>query len=220
LKRPSRYYFFSICLILLSCAPREIPPPRYEGAELTLEELISKARDGTKSIKAIVEINVTKDNLPYHHSIASIIIKEGGIAHMRLYNLGMLTGDLIVKEGEVYVLQGRISKRLKPFIKEFYDTVFWWDGLRGGYMHKDNDVYIIRTDKRILHVDSATLLPIKQQLMVNDEVFYMIYDVPRREGDFWYPSYMEIKINEYRLSVRVKRLLINPKLSDSEFREP
>jgi hypothetical protein len=195
-----------------------MPPPQYSGVELTLEELISKARDGIKSVKAIVEIYVTKDNNPYHHNRASIIIKEGGSAHMKLYNFGMLTGDVIVKRREVYVLQGRINTRLKTFIRELYETVFWWEGVKGGVMNKKGNMYIIKTAKRELHIDSRTLLPVRQDLRINGDIFQIAYDMPVKNGDWWYPSSIEISVDRYRLSIKIERLFINPRLSDDVFK--
>lgn len=217
MKRLFRFYFFSIFIIIVSCAPKNLPPPLYGGIELTLDEVISRSGDGIDGIKAVLEIDIEKDDSQSYRSSASIIIKKPGMVHIKTYNLGILTGDIIVKGDDIHILYGRMNKGLEPFIKVAYDTVFWWDGVRNGHMHKDNDLYIIRKDGRELHLDSATLLPVKQSAIIDGRRFHITYNKPVREGNFWYPSFLEITMDDYRLYVKIERLFVNPSIKEEDF---
>lgn len=185
--------------------------------ELTLNEVISKAGRGIDVVRAVVDINVERNGSHYYHSSASILIKRPHMVHLKMYNFGMLAGDVVVKGDEVHVLYGRMNKGFEAFIKEFYNTVFWWDGVGDGYMYEDNNMYIIRTDNRELYLDSATLLPVKQSVRVEGRMLYITYEMPSKEGDFWYPSFIEIRMNEYRFTVKVERFFINPPLGERDF---
>lgn len=217
MKRHFRFYFFSILVILFGCAPKNLPPPLYSGIELTLNEVISRSGDGIDSVKAVLDIDIEKEEGPFYHGNASILIKKPRIVHIKTYNLGMLTADVVVKDNDLYVLHGRINRGLEPFIKGLYDTVFWWDSVKDGYMYRDNGLYIIRKDGRELSLDSATLFPVKQSVMIEGKTFHITYNIPHKKDDFWYPSSIEIMMDDYRFSVRIERLFINPQLGEDEF---
>ncbi len=214
MKKHFKYSFFSILIILIGCAPRPLPPPIYSGIELTLKEVVSEVGEGIDAIKAVVDIDVERDNSPYHHSSASVMIKKPHVAHIRMYNFGVLSGDVVVKGDDVHVLYGKINREFDAFIKKLYDTVFWWDDVEDGYMYQDSNMYIIRTNDRKLYLDSATLLPVKQSVRLEDKMLYITYDMPAKEGNFWYPSFLEIRMDKYKFSVKVERLLINPPLGE------
>jgi hypothetical protein len=218
LKRHSRYYFFSLVIILISCTPRHLPPPIYSGIELSLKEVISEVSGGIDAIKAVVDIDIERGDSAYYHTTASVLIKKPDMLHIRMYNFGMLAGDVVVKGDNVYILYGRIDKRFKAFISELYGTVFWWEDTERGYMYKKDNMYIIRTEGKELYLDSATLLPIKQVVSIGDKEVYITYYRPAREGDFWYPSFMEIRMDIYKFSVEVERFLINPPLGENDLR--
>lgn len=220
LKRRFKYSFFSLLLFLVSCAPRVAPPLLYSDVELSLEEVISEAGREIDALKVVVDIDIKKADEPYYHSTASVLIEKPGLLHIRMYNLGMLAGDVIVKNEKVYILSGRINSRFETFIKELYSTIFWWDDVRDGYMYKEEEEYIIRVGNREVYLDSATLLPIKQIVRISEQKLYITYDKPVREGHFWYPSLMEIKMDDYNFTVRIERLLMNPQLSSRDFKMP
>ncbi|GAB4534311.1 MAG: hypothetical protein Fur0020_00860 [Thermodesulfovibrionia bacterium] len=220
MKRLFRFYFFSISIIIFSCAPRDLPPKLYSGIELTLNDVISRSSNRIKGIKAVLEIDIERADNTFYHTSASILIKEPRMVHIKTYNLGMLVGDVVVKGDDVYVLYGRIDKGLEPFIKRLYDIVFWWDGMRNGYMYKDNGLYIIHKDTRKLSLDSATLLPVKQSLTLEGKTFHINYDRPFREGDFWYPSFIEITMDDYRFLVKIERLFLNPESIEDDLMLP
>jgi len=218
LKRPFRFYFFSVLILLLGCAPRHIPPPIYGGMDLTLSEVLSEAGRWVDAVKTVVVIDVERDGRPLYHSRASVLIKRPRMAHVRVYNLGMLTVDVVVKGDDVYVLYGRVGEEWRPFIEELYNVVFWWDGVQGGEMYRGDDVYVIRDAGREICIDKETLLPLRQSLQVGGRALYITYQRPEREGDFWYPSFMEIKTDRYRFLVKVEVLRLNPVLGAEEFR--
>lgn len=221
LKRRFKYSFFSLLLFfVISCAPGVLPPPLYSGMELSLEEVISEAGRGFDTLKVVVNIDIKKADEPYYHSTASVLIKRPGLLHIRMYNLGMLAGDVLVKDEKVYILSGKVNSRFETFIKELYNIIFWWDDIKDGYMYKNEEEYIIRAGNKEVYLDSATLLPIKQIVRISEQKLYITYDKPVKEGYFWYPSLMEIRMDDYNFSVRIERLLMNPQLSSRDFKMP
>jgi len=209
LKRHFRFYFFSVFILLSGCAPRSLPPDLYSGVELTLDEVLSRAGYGIDRVKAVVEIDIERDDALFYHGSASIVIEKPGMVQIRTYNLGMLTADVIVKGDDISLLYGDVDKTLEPLIKGIYDMVFWWDSAKDGYMYKDDGLYIIHKKRGELYLDSATLFAVKESLILGERRLYITYDKPFKEGDHWYPSLIEVSVDDYKFIIRVKRLFIN-----------
>src|SRR4030066_2456869 len=108
-KKLLRYCFFKIYILLftfycllftiLGCAPKIIaPPPLYKDSELSLKEIIKLAQKDINTLKAIVSIDVEKNNVPFTYVDASLLIKKPNWLHMRLYRFGLPAGDFLMKD--------------------------------------------------------------------------------------------------------------------------
>lgn len=213
-------YFLLLTFYLYGCAPKVAPPPLYKNIELSLKQVIQIVSRDVDVLKAVVGINIEKNNEHYSFIDASVLLKRPGLAHLRMYKFGILVGDIIVKDSVVHLLSGKSGGKFKEFGKELYPTVLWWDALRNGYMHKKGAEYIIRVENKKIHLDSATLLPVKQEIRTGSKDIYIMYDKPRNVGSFWYPSEMEIKMGDYKFTVKIEKLFINPPLGENDFKIP
>lgn len=224
LKKPLKYLCFSLLLLIAACAPKPklaVPPPLYIGEELSIEDLVLKAGHDIDVIKAIAEIKIEKDNALYDSVNASVLIKRPGLVHMRIYKFGILVRDFIVMDKELYVLSGKNSSNLKRLGSEFYNAVFWWDGLGEGVMSSKGREYIIRTGNRKIHINRATLLPVKQELTAFNRKIAITYAGPKKTEDgFWYPSVINIYLNNFKFTVTIRKMLKNPSLGEFDFKVP
>jgi hypothetical protein len=196
-------------------------PPLFEETELSLEEIIVKAGKDVDVLKAIADIRIEKNKEPFGFVNAAILVKRPGWVHMRIYKMGMLVRDFVIKDAELYVLSGKGGKNLKDLGSEFYNAVFWWDHMRDGVMRSEKDNYIIRAENKEIHIDRATLLPVKQTVSSSAAEVEIAYDRPReQENGFWYQSEIQILVGEYKFKVKLKKLLRNPSLGELDFRIP
>ncbi|MEF9426889.1 MAG: hypothetical protein L0956_06860, partial [Candidatus Mariimomonas ferrooxydans] len=88
--------------------------------------------------------------------------------------------------------------------------------------------YVIRTKNKEIRLDKSTLLPKSQNITVNSNKVSILYDEPKKDAvsafqnkpgaDFWYPSVIRIETGAYRLTVKVRRLFINPPLEENDFK--
>ena len=149
LKKLLRYSCFSFFIIFLACAPKLkiAPPPLYEGMELTIDEVIAKAGDDIEVIKAIADIKIEKNNAPYPSISASVLVRRPGQVHMRMYRLGILVRDFVIKDEVLYVLTGKNDDKLRRLGRELYNAIIWWDGYGSGVMYRKGGEYIIRTEE-------------------------------------------------------------------------
>lgn len=214
-----KYLCFSTLLLLIACAPKVAPPPEYIEEEFSLEEVIHKAGGDIEVLKAIADIRIEKDGEPYDFVNASVLIKKPGSVHMRIYKFGMLVRDFVIKDQELYVLSGKNSGNLKNLGDEFYNAIFWWDKMEDAVLHSDGNEYIITAPDKKLRIEKATLIPIQQNIIAFDREIEIQYSAPKKEEDgFWYPSFIEIFLGEFKFNVTLKKLLKNPDLGEFDFK--
>jgi hypothetical protein len=150
-----------------------------------------------------------------------VLVKKPGLVHMRIYKLGMLVRDLVIKDGEMHVLTGKNSKNIRKLADKFYNAVFWWEDIRDGVMHSEDGKYIARTADREIRIDRATLTPVRQDIMAFDRHLVITYSKPEQSASgFWYPSEMKINIGDFEFTVTLKKVMSNPALQDVDFRLP
>lgn len=243
--------FTAYCLLLIvfmmGCAPRAVSPPPdkdipgYEEKDLTLEEIVTIARDDVDTLKIIAGINIEKDDKPHLYIDALILMKRPGWLHIRAYKFGMPVGNFLLKENEAYSLSTgngsslseKFPRNLKEFSKELYRSVFWWEGLTisdcrfeisdcsgNTVMTKNEKEYIIKTESREIRIDKSTLLPVSQEVTVSSKKILILYDEHKKEGNFRYPLSVKIEAGNYRVSIRVEKLFVNLKLEENDFKEP
>ncbi|MBI5408850.1 MAG: hypothetical protein HZA14_05745 [Nitrospirae bacterium] len=247
LKKPLRYFFtkwevrsekwevkklkiskpllltFSFLLLTSSfftgCAAKTAPPPQYMEQELSLEDVIKEAGDDIEVLKAIAEIRIEKNNEPQDFINASILVKKPDWVHMRIYKLGMLVRDFVVKDGALHVLAGPSDMKMKGVADEFFNSIFWWENLDGASMNGEEE-YIIKTVDREIHLDRATLLPVRQEITAFNKGIHIRYDEPRDNEGFWYQSSLEIYMDDLKFTVKLEKLIKNPVLTEYDFRTP
>ena len=215
-----KYFSFSLLFIFIACAPKPklLPPPLYEDTELSLEEIILKTGAELDSLKAISEITVEKNDKHFSTFSSSTLIKRPDWVHMRVYQLGMLVRDFVIKDNQLYMRSGKKDLNLRNLGTEMHNAIFWWEDIHDGSMTVMNDTYIIRTLRKELHLDRDTLLPLKQTISSEQGLIVMKYDEPKETDGYWYNSIIKINLNEFRFIVKLKKLIKNPSPGEADFR--
>jgi len=239
LKRPLKYFFinnftkcealrpflFTVYCFLLpvcfltGCAPRAVTPlpPQYKE-ELSLDEIVSKVSDDIQVLKAIADIRIEKNGELYDQVNASVIFQRPDNAHMRMYKLGMLVKDIVMKDGELYVITGKKDPKLADLIEKFLYAVFWWDNVQGDSLYSEQDEYIIRKANKEIRLDKATLLPVRQDIISSGKTVHITYTEPKDYDGFWYPSKLVISVDVFRFIVNIEKLIRNPLLGEYDFK--
>ena len=222
-KKLFKLFFISILLVVTACAPKPVmgPPLLYEETSLTLDEILEKASGDTVALKAITEIEILKNNKSYDSISASVLVKMPDWAHVRMYKYGMLVKDFVVMGDRLHVLSGKGGPNLKKFGKEFHNAIFWWDDIQEGVLYSNGPEYMIKARNKEVHIDKATLLPLKQKIVAFGRNIEIDYEEPVKEKDgYWHPSVINIVAGDFRFIVRLKKLLRNPELREFDFRVP
>ncbi len=222
LKKLLKYFSFSILFIFIACAPKPklLPPPLYEDSSLSLEEIILKVGSDLESMKAISNIIVEKNDKHFSTFSASSIIKKPDWIHMRVYQLGILVRDFVIKDNQLHILSGKKDLNLKNLGREMHNAIFWWEDINDGALTVNNDKYIISSSHKELHLDRDTLLPLIQIISSEQGLIVMNYEEPKETDGYWYNSIITINLNEFKFNVKLKKLIKNPVLGEADFRVP
>lgn len=219
-KRLLRFSFFSLLLIIVSCAPRVAPPPLYSGLELSVDEVLSRSGGNIETLKAVLDARIYKDDMYYSSMTASVLIKKPGLVRMRIYKFGVPVNDILIRRDGVHLLSGKTSPWLIEVGTEFYHAVFWWDGIREASMSRKGTDLVITGKNKEMILDSATLIPKSQFIRKEGRSAEIAYRKPVQHGDQWIPSDITIRINGTLLLVQVEKTWINPQTGDTEFLLP
>ena len=195
--------------------------------DLSLEEIITIAKGDINSLKAVVNINIEKDDISYSNVDASLVLKKSNWLHMRLYRFGILIGDFLLKDNVVHTASGKGAHGFREFGRELYYSVFWWEDIEDALMYKEPAAYVIRTKNKEIRINKSTLLPESQEIITNSKKIHILYEQPekgvvptlrdRSRANFWYPSVIKIETGVYRVTVKVTKLFINPPLKEEDF---
>jgi hypothetical protein len=222
-KTLSRLFFISFLLFFAACAPKPavVPPPLYEETALSLEEILEQARGDTEVLKAITDIEIQKNNKHYDSIKVAVLVKMPDWVHIRIYKYHVLVKDFVVMGEDLYILSGEGGPDLKKFGKELRNAIFWWDDIQDGALYSSGPEYTIRAQNKEVHLDRATLLPLKQRLVAFDRVIEITYGEPKEEKDgYWHPSLINILAGDLEFTVKLKKLLRNPLLGEFDFKIP
>jgi hypothetical protein len=219
LKRLWIFCCFSILLAVVSCAPRKEAVVRPAGIDerLTVEEIREIAGRDIESMKAIADIKIERNSSPYDFVNVSVLLMKPDRLHVRAYKFGALVRDVVVNGGEVTVLSGKKGAWMSAMAKELYNAVFWWEGIESARMQYLGDDIVILTDRKQILLDRNSLQPRSQQIRTESGNFSLMYGRPRMYGDFAYPGDMKIFMGEFLFEVKIKKLMINPGISEADF---
>jgi hypothetical protein len=189
----------------------------YRDADLSLSDIISRAEGDIDTIKAIVNINIEKDNRPYSYIDASLLLKKPNWIQMRWYRFGLPAGNLLIKDNVVHAVSGKGARKFTKVGNELFYAVFWWEDLDNARMVKEGKEYVIRTDNKEIRLGIATLLPNSQDIRVNGKEIHILYAKPVQENDYWYLSEIVVEIGNYLFTITIDKLIVNPVPGESDF---
>jgi outer membrane lipoprotein-sorting protein len=219
LKKLLKYFSFSVVVLIVACAPKVAPPPAvYQQQDISLQEILDRAGADIEVMKAIAEVKIEKSGEDYNFVKTSVLIKKPDWIHMRLYQLGMLVKDFVIKGDTLHVLTGKRDENLKKLGQELHYAIFWWDHFADGYIYTGQKEYLITREGQTIYLDKKTLLPVRQELYAHGTRVFIEYSKPVEYEGYWYPSFIEMYAGEFKFIVNLKKIIKNPALQEFDFR--
>lgn len=204
--------------MLTGCALRPALSPEEAENKRLLGEIIARAGDGIRVIKVIADIDVEKNSAPADQMTASLLFRKDGWVHARIYRFGVLTNDMVLKEGEFFLHEGKGDIRAAVVLYKLYQAVFWWEGMQDGSLLQNGNEYVISSDDKVVRLDKTSLLPLSQNIRALNKNISIRYSEPKDYNGPIYPSLLQVDLDRTRITVRITKLLKDPVLGENDFK--
>jgi hypothetical protein len=205
-KNASTLFLVSALLILYSCAVKRTGLPDYQGMDV--QEVLS-SRNDISSIETTFAITFEKDDTEMRGDGALNLLKNGDLS-MRIYSFGFLAFEVTAHNG--IIKSNPPIDRTKGIILSsgLRDCLFWWD-IKDFSVEEDESGYILKNLTRSLWINRETMLPVKQNISLEDGRELMIrYENPDYAGALWYPSKIRIELARYTVTLNIREISFLP----------
>ena len=205
-KNVSTLFLVSALLILYSCAVKQTELPDYQGMDV--QEVLS-SRNDISSIETTFAITFEKDDTEMRGDGALNLLKNGDLS-MRIYSFGFLAFEMTAHNG--IIKSNPPIDRTKGIILSsgLRDCLFWWD-IKDFSVEEDESGYILKNLTRSLWINRETMLPVKQNISLEDGRELMIrYENPDYAGALWYPSKIRIELSRYTVTLNIREISFLP----------
>lgn len=215
--------YSGFCILsVVSCAPKQVVAPSYEG---DLNDLLSKLQD-TKTVEAVLAIDYEKNDSTMSGD-ASLNISDNSLL-LRIYYLGFLAGE-VKEDNGVIQSKPRLDKNKSIILVDGLKYSFFWWNIKNHLLDERDGLFVLRNSYRKVYIDKKTLLPVKQTIELhNGEELNIFYDTPaktaaadqlpetgekaedpppvanRQSLPLWYQSNLRIEFRNHAVKIKVK----------------
>lgn len=206
----TRYSLLVIFLLFsVSCAPKQVEMPSYEG--FGLNEILPALKD-IKAIKATMSVVYEKQDSSM--SGDAVLNVSNDSLNFRIYHLGFLAGEIQEDRG-IIRSNPRLNRNESTILVDGLKNSFFWWNMQDYTIHESEDMYVLRNSYRKIIISKDTLLPVKQTIeLYNGEKLNIFYDLPQRadaDSSFltssiplWYQSRLKIEFRDQIVMIRVQ----------------
>jgi len=196
--------FLTVCILLVSCAPKVIAVPEREGIDLR-DELIRKG--GIFAIDATFTIEFEKGGSTMTGDAVLRLTPDD--LNLRIYSLGFLASEITSSGGLMKSVPPIEGTRLQLLVDGIRSSFFWWS-IKDYEINEVDTTSIVTNSWRRIVFNKRTLLPEKQEVLTADGREILIrYEDPRPIEGEWFPFKMRISLNPYVVNVAIKNLSYN-----------
>ncbi len=205
-KNASTLFFVSALLILYSCAVKRTELPDYQGMDV--QEVLS-SRNDISSIETTFAITFEKDDTEMRGDGALNLSKNGDLS-MRIYSFGFLAFEMTAHNGIIKSNPPIDRTRGIILSSGLRDCLFWWD-IKDFSIEEDESGYLLKNMTRSLWINRETMLPVKQNISLEDGRELMIkYENPDYVSALWYPSKIRIELARYAVTLNIREISFLP----------
>jgi len=198
------------CLLFtVSCAPKHVEMPFYEG--IRLNDILPALQD-IKEIEATMSVVYEKQETSMQGD--AVLRVSNDSLDFRIYYLGFLAGEMQEDKGIIKSNPKLDRNKSTILVDGLKNSFFWWN-IQDYAIHESEDMYILRNSYRKIIISKDTLLPVQQTIeLYSGEKLNIFYDLPQRaDADIllltssiplWYQSHLKIEFREQIVMIRVR----------------
>ncbi len=195
------YLLCSVFFLLLSCSPKRVEMPTFEGVDVR-DELSKKER--IQSVTSTFHIEFERDGSIIRGDAALRLTADS--LDLQVYSFGFLVAEITSNHDFTTSNPTIEGSRLLMLIEGIRDSFFWWS-IKDPSIREDRDTYRISNSWRRLFVNKKTMMPEKQVIELEDGgQMNIFYDEPAFFDGAWFPSKMRIELSRHSVNLVVKTL--------------
>lgn len=193
-----------LCLIfflLISCAPKRVDIPTYEGADI---RGVLLGMEAVRTIEATFSLEFERDGGVMRGEAVLLLTPDS--LDLQVYSLGFLVAEVTSSETGTRSDPSMDRNRLSMLVDGIRNSFFWWS-VKDPSVDDEDGIYRISNSWRRLLINKRTLMPEKQTIELEDgRQLTVFYEEPALMDGGWFPSNMRIVLSSQALSLKIKAL--------------
>ncbi len=192
-----------LLLFLVSCAPKRVEIPTYEGIEL--RDVLS-SKESIKTIEATSSLEFEKDGSIMRGEASMRLTPES--LDLQVYSFGFLVAEVTSDRTLTRSDPPMESNKLSMLVDGIRNSFFWWS-IKDPEVETNESQYRVTNSWKRIFINKKTMMPEKQILeLENGRQLTILYEEPELMDGGWFPSRMRIELSGRVLSLRIKTLSI------------
>ncbi|HTR44645.1 MAG TPA: hypothetical protein VMH06_02960 [Thermodesulfovibrionales bacterium] len=197
--------FLLACFLVLSCAPKRVEMPSFEG--VTLEDELAR-RCAVQALTSTFSIEFEKDGGVVKGDAVLKLTPE--TLELRVYSLGFLVAEVTADETSTTSDPPIDRNRIALLVEGLRNSFFWWS-IQNGEIREEDNIYRVRNSWRRVYISKKTFLPERQVIELEDgRELEVTYEEPDRISGVWFPSRLRIALSRYSVNLKIKTLSVTP----------
>ncbi len=200
---PSPALLIATCFLvfLVSCAPKRVEIPTYEGVDL--RDVLAE-KQSVRTIEATLSLEFEKDGSVMRGDAALRLTPDS--LDLQVYSFGFLVAEVTSSETVTKSDPPMDSTKLAMLVEGIRDSFFWWS-IKAPAIDSDDGLYRVSNSWRRIFINKKTMMPEKQVIeLENGRQLIVLYEEPALMDGGWVPTKMRIELSGRVLNLRIKTL--------------
>jgi hypothetical protein len=191
----------SVLVLLVSCAPKRVDIPTYEGVDI--RDVLS-GKEAVRTIEATFSLEFERDGSLMRGDAVLRLTPDA--LDLQVYSLGFLVAEVTSNETVTRSDPPMDRNRLSMLVDGIRNSFFWWS-IKDPAIDGDDGLYRVSNSWRRLFINRKTMMPEKQIIDLEDgRVLTVLYEEPALMEGGWFPSRMQMELSRQALSLKIKTL--------------
>jgi hypothetical protein len=188
-------------LFTLSCAPKLLELPDYEGVDV---KTVIAERKNIKGVNATFHIEFEKNDSTMTGDAALTLTEK--TLDLRIYSMGFLMAEIKETDGIIKSIPPADRNKSTILVEGLRSSMLWWL-IKDYGIEEQNNNYHIRNSSRKIVIDKKTMLPVSQTIELdNGKELRISYE--ESNSDVLHPSRMKIELSKYVVKLKIKSIFL------------
>lgn len=191
----------SLFFLLISCAPKRVEIPTYEGVD---PGDVLSAREAVKGMEATFSLEFEKDGSLMRGDAVLRLTPDS--LDLQVYSFGFLVAE-VTSDKTMTRSDPPIDRNRLPMLVEGIRSSFFWWSVKDPTISSEDGLYRVSNSWKRLFMNKRTMMPEKQIIELEDgRELTVLYEEPAVMDGDWFPSEMRVELSGQALNLKIKTL--------------